>query len=287
MKLKQALQGKLSEKELSYLKTAFDIVGDIAILEMDKRLEKKERIIAQTLLDSHKNIKVVLKKVGGHSGKLRTQKMKVLAGQRRKETVHKESNTIIKLHVEKVYFSVRLSTERLRIAEQVKHGEEILVMFSGCAPYPCVLSRNTKAKHIWGVELNKEGYKYGLENVKLNKIKNVTLLQGDVRKKVPELVVKRGGNTRRKEEKAKFDRVLMPLPKTGEEFLDIALQAVRKKGIIHFYDFLPEIDIPEVAIEKIKKACSIKKRKYKILKYTRCGSNAPRTFRICVDFRAY
>jgi tRNA (guanine37-N1)-methyltransferase len=191
MQLREALKDKLTEKEMSELKTAFDVVGDIAILEIDDSLKKKEKIIAETLLLLHKNIKTVLKKAAEHSGEFRTQKMKYLAGVKTKESIHKELNTQIKLDVEKVYFSPRLSTERKRIMEQVKDGENILVMFSGCAPYPCVIAKNKKPARIVGIEINPVGHKYGLENVKLNKLKNVELYCGDVRSVVPKLTKKR------------------------------------------------------------------------------------------------
>jgi len=274
MKLREALKGKLTKKELETLKTAFDTVGSIAILEIEDSLEKKEKIISETLLNLHKQIETVVKKVGKHEGELRLQKMKVLAGKKTKETIHKESGTRLKLNIEKVYFSVRLGTERLRIAKQVKKGENILVMFSGCAPYPVVLSKNTKANMIYGVELNKEGYEYGLENLKLNKTKNVTLFNGDVREVVPKLG-------------KKFDRVLMPLPKSAEDFLDIALGAVKNKGIVHFYDFLHEDDIPKIAMSKIRKAVKKAGLRYRTISWNKCGSHAPRTFRICVDFRVF
>jgi hypothetical protein len=36
-----------------------------------------------------------------------------------------------------------LSTERKRISELVKPGEKVLVMFSGAAPYVCVIAKKT------------------------------------------------------------------------------------------------------------------------------------------------
>jgi len=270
--LKSSLKGKLTKKEMSYLKTSFDSVGNIAILEIPKELESKEELIAKELLRINKNIKTVLKKSGVHEGKLRTQKMQYLAGIDTKETIHKENNVQLKLNVEEVYFSPRLSSERKRIAKQVKKDEEILVMFSGCAPYPCVLAKNTEAKKILGIEINPVGHKYGLENLQLNKIKNVELICGDVKKVVPLL-------------NKKFDRILMPLPKSAENFLDVALGAAKKGTIIHFYDFLHEKDIPKKAVEKIDKACKKRKIEYKVLQTVKCGQHAPRIYRICVDFQ--
>lgn len=183
--LREALDGKLSEKELSILTTAFDVVGDIAIIEIRAELVKKEKIIAKALLDMLNNINVVCKKADIHKGVFRTQKMTILAGENRLETIHKENNVQIMLDVEKAYFSTRLGTERKRITELVKEGEDILVMFSGVAPYPCVLSKNTKARTITGIEINPAGFSYGLKNIKLNKLDNVELYQGDVNEIIP------------------------------------------------------------------------------------------------------
>lgn len=262
---------QLTKKEQEHLKTSFDHIGTIAILEIDSELEKKEKLIAQALLEMFSSIKTVLKKAGSHEGTFRTQKMQLLAGIDTRETCHRESGTKIWLNVEQVYFSPRLSTERKRIFEQVKKGESILVMFSGCAPYPCVLSKHTDAKEIIGVEINPVGHQYGLRNVTANNVKNVTLYQGDVREVVPKL-------------KKTFDRILMPLPKSSEEFLDVALVVAKKGTIIHCYDFLHE-DHFQDAMKKIKNACKIARKKCKILGIFKCGKHSPRTFRICADFQ--
>jgi len=186
MNLREALAGRLSEKEMARLKTAFDVVGDIAILEIDRELRRREKLIASTLLKLHPHIKTVVRKAGGHAGALRLQKMKHLAGRKTSKTVHKENGVELKLDIEKVYFSARQGTERLRIARLVQPGEEVLVMFSGCAPYPCVIARNSPARKVYGIELNKTGHAYGRENIFLNRLSNVRLMQGDVRKVVPD-----------------------------------------------------------------------------------------------------
>jgi tRNA (guanine37-N1)-methyltransferase len=188
--LRAILKDKLSDEEFERLKTSYDTVGSIAILEIDESLRKKEGIIAEALLESNKNIKTVLRKDEKHGGEFRTQKMKWLAGEKTKETIYRENGVSLMLNVEDVYFSPRLSTERKRIAEQVKKGEDILVMFSGCAPYPCVLAKNTEAKSIVGIEINPEGHRYGLKNLELNKLRNVVLVNDDVKKAIPVILQK-------------------------------------------------------------------------------------------------
>jgi len=269
--LKQALSKKLTKKELEKLISSYDIIGSIAIIEIPQGLAKKEKLIAETLLKLHPNIKTVLKKAGAHAGRYRRQKLKVLAGKRTKTAEYKENNARLRLDVEKVYFSPRLSTERKRVFQLVKPKDSVLVMFSGCAPYPVVIAKNTKAKEVYGIELNPIAHKFGVENVKLNKLKNVILVRGDVKKAVPKL-------------KKKFDRILMPLPKDAGDFLGSAFKASKKGTVIHFYDFA-NLDEFNEKKEKIRNLCKKHNKKCRILKIVKCGSYSPRVFRICIDFK--
>jgi len=268
--LKHYLKNKLTKKELTVVRNAFDIVGDIAILEIPRELNKKQKIIAEAVLELHKNVKAVYKEVGGRKGKLRLQKLRWLAGEKRTETTCKENGVSLKLDVAKVYFSPRIASERKRIYQQVKKGEEVLVMFSGAAPYVIEIAKHTKAKNVYGVEVNKTAHKYAAENVKLNKVKNVKLFCGDVKKILPKL--------------KNFDRIIMPLPKGAEKYLELTFKHIKRRGIIHFYDFLPEEEIPTLAIKKITTAAKKLNKKVKIKKTVKCGQLAPRAYRVCVDF---
>lgn len=271
------LSGKLTAKELKFLPHSQEQVGKILILEIPQELEKKERIIAEAYLKTNKQIETVVKKEEIHEGEYRLRKVRVLAGKNTKETVHKESGVLLKLHLEKAYFSARLVGERLRIAKQVKKGEEVLVMFSGAGPYLCILGKHSKAHKVYGIELNPLAHQYALENVKLNSLEwKVVLYQGDVRKIVPELVTSRL--------KKKFDRIVMPLPKTGELFLDVALKAAKKGTIIHFYTFCRQEEIKREG-EKIRQLCKQWKHPVKILRAMTCGQSAPYVFRVCFDMK--
>jgi len=269
--LKEALKKKLTKKELSLFTKSYDVVGDIVIVEIPHGLGKKEKFIGETILNIHKNIKVVCKKVGIHSGRFRLQKLKIIAGENRKETIYKENNVQLKLNPEEVYFSVRLSNERKRISKLIRKRELILVMFSGVAPYSVVIAKNTKAAQIFGVELNKKAHQFALENLKLNKIDNVSLFQGDVRKIVPKLY-------------KVFDRIIMPLPKGAKNYLDVALKVARKGTMIHFYDFLQDKEIPSKKKE-IKETCKRNTKDIKIIDIVKCGQYAPYTYRVCFDIR--
>lgn len=267
MRLKDALNGKLTKEELSVFRGSFDTVGHIAILDIDKSLKKREKLIANVLLNINKKIKTVLKKGSAREGVYRLQKYKYLAGNRNTETLHKESDVIVKLDIKKSYFSPRLSNERMRISNLIKKDEAVLVMFSGVGIYPFVFSKNSKAKEIWGVEINKSACRYAEENLKLNKIKNVKLFCGDVRKVL-------------KNVKKKFDRIIMPLPFGGDTFLGLSKKLCKRNGIIHFYIVSGEDEFKLIK-DRIKKEI----KKFKILRIVKCGSYAARTYRVCVDLK--
>ena len=185
--LKSELSKKLNKEDFDLLKTAHDIVGDIAILEIPDELKKKEKLIANTLLNTSPRIKTVVKKADFHGTIFRTQKTKHLAGVKTTETIHRENNINLKLDIEKVYYSARSSTERRRITDQIKKGESVLVMFSGAAPFVCAISKNTLAKEVYGIELNPTGHYYGVENIRINKLKNARLILGDVKEILPKI----------------------------------------------------------------------------------------------------
>lgn len=271
-KLKDILGGKLTKKEISLVPSSFDMVGNIIIFsDFPKQLSKKEKIIGNEMLKHFRHFKSVFKKTKKYSGRFRTPKLKLLAGENNKETMHKENDVKLKLNVEKVYFSARLSEERKRIAKKVRKNEKILVMFSGCCAYPLVIAKNTNAMEIYGIEISPIAHKYALENIKLNKITNINLFLGDVKKVLPKI-------------KEKFDRVIMPLPKGAENFLGLALNKIKKNGIIHFYSFAQENDYGNIK-KIINNECEKKKKKCRILDIVKCGQFSPRVFRVCVDFR--
>lgn len=241
--------------------TAYDTVGDIAILPY----ETKNKIKLANEILKNKNIKTVAIKTGLHKGRYRTKEIKILKGINKTETIHKENGILLKLDIKKCYFSPRLSNERLIISKKVKKKETILVLFSGIGPYTILLAK--KAKEVYGIEINPTAHKYAQENIKLNKLNNIKLFKGNASKILKEI-------------NKKFDRIIMPLPKSADRYLKLTLTKLKKNGIIHFYDFQKKENIKK-SEELVKKYC----KKCKILQTRRCGMYAPNKYRICVDFK--
>lgn len=249
--------------------TTFDVIGSIAVLHLN-RVRKQDKKFADTLLKKHKNIKSVYNQ-SKISGRLRTPKLKWVSGKKQTETIHRESGCMMKLDIERCYFSPRLGTDRLNIAKKVKRGEKVLVMFSGVAPYALVISRHSKAKEIYCAEISRTASKYARENIKLNKLKNIKVIQGDVKKVIPKL-------------KLKFDRIVMARPQLKEIFLKQAFKVSKSGTIIHFYDFLKRQDLSK-AREKIEKEAKKAKKKIKIQRVKKVREIAPYKYHVRVDFK--
>ncbi len=266
----EIVREKIPEIDFSELKTSQDLIGDIAIIEVSEELEPYEHELGEALMEAKPYLKTVLKK-GKHTGTYRTQKLDWLAGKKTKETVHIENNVKLKVNVEKVYFSPRLANDRKIIAEQVNPHEKVLVMFSGCAPYPCVIAKNAEAKKVVGVEINPVAHKYGLQNVELNNLENVELHQGDVGEIVPQL-------------KENFDRIVMPAPDNANEYLETAIKKANKETVIHYYDFLPEEDLKR-GKRLVEETSQRLDADVKILNIRQAGQISPGKFRTCTEFK--
>jgi len=272
--LEDSLRSKLTPEEFGLIVKSFDVIGDIAILEIPKKLEKKEKLIAASLLSVHRNVKSVFKKFGPMEGVYRTRKLKFLAGEERTATEYKENNCRFRLDVAKVYFTPRLSFERKRIAEQVKPGERILALFAGVGPFPIVIAKMQPQVKIHAVELNPDAFKYMEENIRLNRMQEmITPLLGDVKDIIPKKFVNSA------------DRILMPLPKGAEKFLGEAFLAARKNCIIHFYQFASEQNPFEDAETFITKEAMISGRKAEVIAKRIVRPFAPGVVQIVVDFR--
>ncbi|HNW38720.1 MAG TPA: class I SAM-dependent methyltransferase family protein, partial [Methanosarcina vacuolata] len=110
---------------------AYEVIGDIALLEDPELDKEKASRIADALLLTHSNIKTVLKPLTPVIGEFRVREFEVVAGEPRTETIHREYGCRYKVDLSRAYFTPRLSTERSRILSRVKEGDTIVDMFAG------------------------------------------------------------------------------------------------------------------------------------------------------------
>lgn len=253
--------------------SSYDMVGDIAILQIPKGLEKHETEIGELLLESEKRARVVLKKAGGRAGKYRVTGLKHLAGEARTTTLYVENGVRMKLDIAKVYFSPRLSHERKRIAGQVGEGERVLVLFAGVGPFALVIGRENPSAEVVGVELNPDAVSYFRENILLNRLENVEAVPGDVEEIVPE---RYAGWAR---------RIVMPLPMGAEEYLWCAFAAAKKGCIVHFYRMAGKDEGAGEVKRRIEEAGEKAGRKVEFLFERAVRPYSASTVQYVIDFR--
>ncbi|WP_193328789.1 MULTISPECIES: tRNA (guanine(37)-N1)-methyltransferase Trm5b [Pyrococcus] len=258
----------IPEELRRYLPTSFDIIGDLAVVEIPEELKGYEKEIGKAILKVHKGIRGVFAKGSKIVGEYRVRELIHLAGENRTETLHKENGIRLKLDISKVYFSPRLATERMRVFNMAKEGEVVFDMFAGVGPYSILLSR--KAKLVFACDINPWAIKYLEENIRLNKSFNVIPILGDVRK-VSGLI--------------KADRIIMNLPKFAKDFLPYAFESAKPGSVIHYYGFGPESDPYGEHIKEIEKVANEFSFKIEILGKRIVRNYAPRQYNIAIDFK--
>lgn len=168
--LKEYLLEILPKNIVSQVNRSFEVVGDIAIIEVSQDIEKYDKEIGAALLKTNRSLKTVLKKSGTHHGEFRTQDLVYVAGEEKYDTIYLENGIRLMINPGTVYFSARLSTERGELMDNIKPGKRVLVMFSGAGPYTFVaMKKQPDIARITSIEINPEGHKYALESLKLNK----------------------------------------------------------------------------------------------------------------------
>lgn len=266
--LESALKGFLSESELKLVPKRFDVIGDVAVLAIPDEIVGYSRQIAEALMRVQPRIKAVCRESGATEGTFRVKPVAVILGEQT-VTEYMESGVRMRLDVSSVYFSPRLASDRLRIAQQVGKGERVLVMFAGVGPYALVIAKKQPKASVVAVEINPFAVSYMRENVGCNKMQDrIDVHEGDVRAVVPSL--------------GRFDRILMPLPKDAGEFLDVAKASLKKGGIVHFYSFSERDDPFALPLERIKQVFPKAKVLYKGL----VGHISPAKVRVVVDFQS-
>lgn len=268
--ISELLKGKLTEEESENLKTSFDIIGDIVILEIPEELQKHKKEIGKAALTLTKRKTVFMKK-SAIKGVTRTRELELIAGEDNSITIHKEHGARLKLDVKNVYFSPRLATERKRVADATKDGEEILDMFAGIGPFPVVIARNKSVK-VTAVDINEVAIKYLKENAERNKLKEGSEIKGIY------------GDTNivsQNELKGqKFDRLIMNLPGLAPEFLDLAISLTKDEGVIHYYEFS---DGFSHGIAKVQESAKKQNKTVQILNTRKVKNVSPREWHVVID----
>ena len=242
-------------------------IGDIVIIDRHEpdALKVAEALIRQT------KIKTVLLAQTPVSGEYRTREVSVLAGQERTDTLYKENGCRYHIDLSNVYFTPRLSTERVRIRDQIKDGDVVVDMFAGVGPFSILIAKTFPKTHVIAIDKNPFAIKYLKENVVLNKVKNLEIREGDARDLSKDIM--------------NADHIIMNLPHNGIDFMEDALRIVKKGGIIHFYSISHEDDLYDGLLSRINMIAQRSHLLVTPLDKRIVRPYAPYQYNICIDLR--
>src|SRR5438093_10168391 len=228
--LQEALATTVSADVLSRLPKSFDVVGDIAILELDSELTAYQTIIAEAIMEVHPNVRSVFAKSGEVSGAERIRPLRYMAGENRTHTIHKEYGCLFEVDLSKAFFSPRLSTEHQRVVQMVENGERVVDMFAGVGPFSILIAKKVRDVRVDAIDANPQAVELLQENVRANKVEaKVHAHLGDARDVI------------RKELTQGASGVIMNHPSASKDFIKEACDAMQPSGgVIHYYTFAGE-----------------------------------------------
>jgi tRNA wybutosine-synthesizing protein 2 len=141
-------------------------------------------------------------------------------------------------------------------------------MFAGIGYFSIPIGVHANAKEIYSIEINPNSYHYLCENIKLNKVNNITPILGDCMVETPKL---------------KADRIIMGYVKTTHHYLNVAIDSLNKGGVIHYHETVPEKLMETRPIERIQAQAG--NRDVELLKINKIKKYAPGVEHVVIDAR--
>lgn len=267
-----ALEGQIPPELLELVPHSLDIIGDIAIVEVNSALKSFEIQIGKAITQVNPRIKTVYAKEGGVEGVYRIRPLRLIAGQAKTTTIHLEYGIRLAVDVTQTYFSPRLATEHDRVTALIQPNEVIVDMFAGIGPFAILAAARHNVK-VFAIDINNQAIQCLQKSLKLNRlIGQVIPILGDARTII------------QKQLKGQADRVIMNLPNEAFEYLDAASTAIKPQGgIIHFYGITTEsIDLEELG-SQIRKKLADYDWKVKIVNAKIVRPSAPHEFQSVFD----
>lgn len=248
------------------------------ILLIDENLEHSYYGRIDSLLDEH-NVDTIAK-IKSIDGKMRQPSIKVLAGNRSTETIHKENDCLFKLDLAKVMWSKGNTSERMRIANLVQNNEVVVDMFAGIGYFSIPIAKKSSPKKVYSIEINPDSYYYLQENIKLNKINKKT--NKSIDNDLMEVIL---GDSNKIIRNLSADRIIMGYVKTTHQFLDSAINGLNPNGVIHYHETVPEKLMLTRPINRIKEAAN--DREVEILNNRIIKKYSPGVVHTVVDARIH
>ena len=237
-------------------------IGDILILDNSHPDDDYNE------LSRRHNVETIMK-INHIQGTKREPVYKILYGGET-ETVNKENGCLFKLDLAKVMWSKGNNNERLRIARLVEDDETVLDMFAGIGYFSIPIGVHANAREVISIEINPNSYHFLCENIRLNKLDNVTPILGDCKVETP---------------KYRADRIIMGYVKTTHHYLKAAIGSLNEGGVLHYHETVPEKLMNTRPFERIMSEAD--GREVELLKVNKIKKYAPGVEHVVIDARIY
>jgi tRNA (guanine37-N1)-methyltransferase len=217
---------ELPDEAKPHLPSSFDVIGHVAIVKLPDELLPHAKAIGKAIAEANKPVKTVCLDEGV-KGETRTRELKILYGSKDTVTTYKEHGLTFRVDPRTMFFSPRLATERKIIADQVTIGERVFDMFAGVGPFSILIAKTRSPEKVFACDINKQAFDLLVENIQTNKVDGVVSpFIGDAREissQVPTV-----------------NRIIMNLPHSAFEFLDVAASKIAEEGTIHYYEIIEQ-----------------------------------------------
>lgn len=192
------------------------VIGDILVVKSD--VEDVEELLKTPGVNR-------IVKLGRITGLKREPEVEIIVGEGT-ETIHRENKCGFKLDVSKIMWSKGNTTERKRMSLLPEDGEVIVDMFAGIGYFSIPMAVHSNPNLIYSLEINPISHGYLCENIKINKVEDVVKpILGNCREVAPQNVA---------------DRVLMGYIGNTHEYLDVAMDVLKKGGTLHYHESVPD-----------------------------------------------
>jgi tRNA wybutosine-synthesizing protein 2 len=185
------------------------------------------------------------------------------------ETIHKENKCFFKLDVSRVMWSKGNTAERIRVPNLVNDGEIVVDLFAGIGYFSVPIAVHSQPSKVYALEINPVSYHYLKENITLNRVDDIVEpFLGNCRDVAPQKVA---------------DRVLMGYIGNTQDYLDVAINTLRKGGVIHYHESVPEKLKFTRPVGRIKRVAM--DREVEILNQRVIKKYAPGVYHVVIDAR--
>ncbi|MFW9943650.1 MAG: class I SAM-dependent methyltransferase family protein [Candidatus Sifarchaeia archaeon] len=242
MRYREFLRSRLKDQIPSDipLPGGFHLVGHVALLHADSRMQPYLELVGETTLQYDSRITSVAVRMGATSGVMRVPDYVIVAGGSQTITTHIENGVRFRLDPTRITFSGGNKTERLRMGSVVKSGERVLDMFACVGQFALHMAKNRRTR-VQAIELSSDAYQFLVSSIRLNGFEDrVVAVLGDCRELHPVREV---------------NRVVMGYLHDTHHFLPYALKAmVAEGGTVHMHIAVPVGELEQLT-HTVKELC--------------------------------